>query len=254
MGEAREREVMLPLSAIDEADETFCFRMNVYVNDLVTSIEKHGQDFPVVVRPRGDGYQLVCGFRRVAALRRLRREEVRAVVRELGDEEAYRLAWSENVARRSYSVVDRAHGVAKARLTGRRMEEIERLFGLKRSALLELRSLAEAPVAVQAAVEAGEIKPKHAVAMNVLKRRYTDFDYDRWLAEVVAEGLSVRALKLRASIAYDEPRQPLVKAGLQGRFRLRARVVVPREMSPAERASVRSELMLLVDALDAEEE
>ncbi len=256
MREVFDEESELVLGDLDGSDETFCFRMNVYVNDLVEDLALHGQDFPVVVRPWGSGearYQLVCGFRRVTAARRLGWESVRAVVRELDDAEAYRLAYAENERRRSYSVVDRAHAVAKARQAGKTLAMIGAYFGLKPTALKELASLATAPPQVQARVEAGDITPKMAVAMNVLRGRYPDVDSDRWLATGVEEGLQVSQLKRRVSLAYDEPRKPVVKASVGGKFRLRGLSLVPAEMSSAERATVRAELMVVIDALDEAE-
>lgn len=255
--EALDEEIELPLGELDVADETFCFRMSVYVNDLMGDLAKNGQDFPVVVRPRGPSgegsYQLVCGFRRVTAARRLGWATVRAVVRELDDGAAYRLAYAENERRRAYSVVDRAHAVAKARQAGVKYARIGEYFGLKPTMMKELMSLARAPEQVQARVEAGDITPKMAVAMNVLKRRYPDFEYDRWLRTVLAEGLSVSQMKRRVSLAYDEPRRELVEAGSGGKIRVRSRVLVPAKMTSEERAVVRAELMVLLDALDKAE-
>ena len=251
MRHAHDVEVTLGMDSIDWEDQTFCFRMNVFVADLKADLKAHGQDFPVVVREKGEGYQLVCGFRRVTALKELKRREVRAVVRELTDDEAWRLAWSENEERSSYTPVDRAHAVARARLAGLSLRRMERNFGLKKSALAELRVLADSPDEVQARVVAGDLTTKHAVAMNVLKGKFPDFEYARWLATTVEEGLSVGELKRRVSVAYDAPRRPVVAKPVDGKYRLRAVVLEPAAMSAGERAAVLAELMMCVRALRA---
>ena len=115
----------IPLTAIDLDDTTFCFRMSIKVDDLAQDIKANGQDFPVVIRKLGEKLQLVCGFRRCTALRKIGRNTVIAVVKELTDDEAYRLAWSENEARKSYTDLDRAHAVLKANRAGKTMTELE---------------------------------------------------------------------------------------------------------------------------------
>ncbi|WP_240360622.1 ParB/RepB/Spo0J family partition protein [Pyxidicoccus caerfyrddinensis] len=81
--------VLMPLEKLRD-DDTFRLRPEDDVSGLATDIARLGQLFPVDVRPVGDdGYQLVCGFRRVAALRFLKRDAVQARVHMgLSDEDA----------------------------------------------------------------------------------------------------------------------------------------------------------------------
>jgi len=87
--------VFLPLAALDE-DATFRLREEGDVSLLATSIGRLGQLQPIEVRelPAAPGrYQVVAGFRRLAALRLLVRE--RALVRiheRLDDEDAWAIA------------------------------------------------------------------------------------------------------------------------------------------------------------------
>ncbi|MHB8417183.1 MAG: ParB/RepB/Spo0J family partition protein [Myxococcales bacterium] len=92
---------ILPLEQIEE-DATFRLRPEGDVAGLAQSLAREGQLLPVEVRLRGPGrWQLVTGFRRVAALRLLRREQVLARLHdELGDEEALSLALADDLARR----------------------------------------------------------------------------------------------------------------------------------------------------------
>jgi ParB-like chromosome segregation protein Spo0J len=85
------------LIALDRIDDDATFRMRPEgdVSRLATDVARVGQLFPVDVRLTGpdDRFQLVCGFRRVAALRFLHREFVLARVHtELGDEDALLMA------------------------------------------------------------------------------------------------------------------------------------------------------------------
>ncbi|MCP3145252.1 ParB/RepB/Spo0J family partition protein [Pyxidicoccus xibeiensis] len=80
---------LMPLEKLQD-DTAFRLRPEGDVSGLATDIARLGQLFPVDVRPAGeDRYQLVCGFRRVAALRFLKRDAVQARVHaHLSDEDA----------------------------------------------------------------------------------------------------------------------------------------------------------------------
>ncbi|SEM07559.1 ParB-like nuclease domain-containing protein [Stigmatella aurantiaca] len=83
----------LPLEQLEE-DATFRIRPPGEISALATDIARLGQLFPVDVRAVGqDRYQIICGFRRVAALRFLKRDRVQARVHEaLSDEDALLIA------------------------------------------------------------------------------------------------------------------------------------------------------------------
>jgi ParB family transcriptional regulator, chromosome partitioning protein len=83
----------LPLEQLEE-DATYRIRPPGEISALATDIARLGQLFPVDVRSVGqDRYQILCGFRRVAALRFLKRDRVQARVHEgLSDEDALLIA------------------------------------------------------------------------------------------------------------------------------------------------------------------
>lgn len=80
---------------------------------LCESIEARGQDEPITVRPHGKGkkLQLVAGFRRYAAHKKLGKETIKAFIRELDDNEARALNIRENTARNDLSGPDLAWAV-----------------------------------------------------------------------------------------------------------------------------------------------
>lgn len=98
---------LLPLSQLED-DATFRLRPEGDVTGLAQSLAREGQLFPVEVRLRAPGrWQLVTGFRRVAALRLLRREKVLARLHDsLGDEEALALALADDLAREGLERVE----------------------------------------------------------------------------------------------------------------------------------------------------
>ena len=90
--------VLLPLEKLED-DVSFRLRPEDDVSGLATDLARLGQLFPVDVRARGeDRYQLVCGFRRVAALRFLKRDAVQARVHtDLSDEDALLMSLAEAI-------------------------------------------------------------------------------------------------------------------------------------------------------------
>lgn len=84
---------MIPLDRVDE-DDTFQVRPLGELSGLATDIARLGQLFPVDVRLRPpDRFQIISGFRRVAALRFLQRDRVLARLHtDLSDEDALHMA------------------------------------------------------------------------------------------------------------------------------------------------------------------
>ncbi len=96
------------LSHEDQGDEAF--------NALVESMRESGQQVPVLLRPHPTAqgrYQVAYGHRRVRACMRLERP-VRAIVRELSDDELVLAQGKENTERRNLSFIEKAffaHGL-----------------------------------------------------------------------------------------------------------------------------------------------
>lgn len=97
------------------------------IDDLADSIEKQGLLNPVLVRPVGNGYQLVHGERRLRAIQALGRDAIEAEVRELDDETALEISITENLQREDVSPI------AEARSYQQLMDE----FGLTQTEAAE---------------------------------------------------------------------------------------------------------------------
>jgi ParB family transcriptional regulator, chromosome partitioning protein len=81
-----------------DADDDFRLRPEGDVSGLAQDLARLGQVFPVDVRARGERFQLVCGFRRVAALRFLQRDKVLARIHaQLSDEDALLVALADAI-------------------------------------------------------------------------------------------------------------------------------------------------------------
>lgn len=87
------------------------FRLRMEKGDimgLASSIMRQGLLHPIVVRPKGDRFQLISGSRRLTACRLLGWTRLPCLVMALEDNEAFEIALSENVARKTMSPLEEA--------------------------------------------------------------------------------------------------------------------------------------------------
>jgi ParB-like chromosome segregation protein Spo0J len=156
----------LSVEQLDE-DATFQIRPEGEISKLATDVARLGQLFPVDVRPMGeDRYQIICGFRRVAALRFLKRDKVQARIHtELSDEDALLLALASAI---HASPVDREELEAKR-------DELEaqgRLSAATRDMLEKALATEDtlAPESVEEEVDADELAADAAQRLGALNQ------------------------------------------------------------------------------------
>ncbi len=78
------------------------------LSELADSIRVHGLLQPVLVRPIGDKFEIVCGHRRFEACRKLMKRHIDCIVRDLTDIDAFEFSIIENVQRNTLSSVEEA--------------------------------------------------------------------------------------------------------------------------------------------------
>lgn len=103
--EAREEEklekvVNLPLQAIsDFPGHPFKVRDDKEMHDLADSVREFGVLVPALVRPKGDGYEMVAGHRRKRAVELSGRSEIPCIIRDFTEEEATIIMVDSNLQR-----------------------------------------------------------------------------------------------------------------------------------------------------------
>lgn len=78
------------------------------MNELVQSIATDGVIQPILVRPIGDQYMIVCGERRYRASQLAGKKDIPAVIRHLQDDEALQLQIVENLLRKDVHPIEEA--------------------------------------------------------------------------------------------------------------------------------------------------
>ena len=165
------------------------------LGELTASIEASGLLQPVVVRPRGSGYELIAGERRWRAVQLLGWATIPAVVKEVDDQTLLTLALVENLQRNDLTAIDEAEGYRRL------MEqftvpqtEVARLVGRSRSTIANLLRLLRLPAEVLEMIHTGGLSEGHARALLALEN---DDAITRLARQAVAERWSVREVEER---------------------------------------------------------
>jgi len=106
----------IPLKEIDLSDETFSVNFMPDLQGLRSSIEAIGLIQPVFLKKKLDGYQIVCGFRRVSVTKELGKSEIESRVfeeKEMDEFQFFSLSLHENLTTRGFNTVEKAMALDK---------------------------------------------------------------------------------------------------------------------------------------------
>ncbi len=172
-----------PRSVVNDAD----------LAELADSLREHGLVQPIVVRAKGDRYQLIAGQRRLFAARRLGWESVPVRVLEVDDRQMSEIAIVENLQRRDLDPLEKAASFKRYLAAwGGTQDELAKRLSVDRSTVANLIRLLELPTAVQDRLRSGAISMGHARALLPLG---DEAEQVRLADRIVAEGMSVRAIE-----------------------------------------------------------
>ena len=183
------------------------------LEELAASIQENGILQPIVVRKKGETYEIVAGERRWRAAQKAGLQNIPAIVRDVSDEKMLQLALIENIQRDNLSPIEEAHAyqllIEEFALT---QEEIARRVGRSRTSIANTLRLLRLPSFIQEKVLAGELSMGHARALISLSQK----DQMHLVGLVVSRGLSVREVERRAQRLQAPPADPSAKdANLQ---------------------------------------
>lgn len=187
-GIGREIEVAAIRRNADQPRTTFDSEA---LEELRSSIERHGVLQPVTVRRSGAGYELIAGERRWRAARAAGLATVPAIVRDdVDDGVSLELAIVENVQRQDLDALEKARGYrALMERVGLSHGEVAERVGVSRSAVSNHLRLLELPDDAQEALSEGLISMGHARALLGIS---DEKQLLQALSQVVRKELSVR--------------------------------------------------------------
>jgi ParB family chromosome partitioning protein len=163
------------------------------IDELAESIKRHGVIQPIVVRPSGDGYQIVVGERRWLAAKRAGLESIPARIVSASDEDMMVLALVENMQREDLNPMEQARAYRElSERFGMSQEEIARAVGKDRSTVANTMRLLSLPPEIQELVASGRITEGHARAILSIKDPRKQMEVCRRIME---KGMSVREVE-----------------------------------------------------------
>lgn len=133
--------------------------------ELAGSIREKGVLQPLLVRPRGENFEIVAGERRWRAAQLAGLVEVPVLIRDLGDREALELAIIENLQREDLGPLEEARAYQALLDQGLNQEAVAQAVGKGRSTISNALRLLTLPEAALRALEKGEISAGHARAI-----------------------------------------------------------------------------------------
>jgi ParB family chromosome partitioning protein len=168
------------------------------IAELADSVRKVGVLQPIIVRPHGDGYQIIAGERRWRAAKAAGLDRVPVRVMSTTETEALAIALIENLQRSDLNAIEEARGYR--RLIGEygmTQAELADRVSKSRSAVTNTLRLLDLPEDIQELLYTNQLSAGHARAILAVQ----DDDRRRTLAtKCVNEGLSVREAETLAKL------------------------------------------------------
>ena len=190
------------------------------LGELADSIKQNGILQPLLVRAKGKLYEIVAGERRYQAAKLAGLKEVPVIIKDISDDDVFKLALIENLQRSDLSPLEEAQGyrqlIDEKDLT---QEELAKLLSKSRSAITNTLRLLDLPQEVQAFVEDGRLTAGHARAILAVP---SEEGRIRLAEKVAEEHLSVRQTESLAPLFSVTPTDEPVRRAPQPQYFKRA--------------------------------
>jgi ParB family transcriptional regulator, chromosome partitioning protein len=162
----------------------------IKLQELAMSVRNQGIIQPLVVRPKGERFELIAGERRWRAAMKAGLSTVPVVVRQASDRDALQLALIENLQREDLNPIEEATGYRRLQdeFTWSQ-EEVAEKVGKSRPAVTNALRLLSLPSEVQQEVASGNLPAGQARALLGLQSEAVIITAYR---EVIARALSTR--------------------------------------------------------------
>lgn len=163
------------------------------IEELAQSIKEKGVIQPLLVRRKGDSYELIAGERRLRAANLLKLKEIPIIVKNVEDRDSLELALIENIQRQGLNAIEEAHAyqylIEKFQVT---QDKISEVLGKARVSITNTLRLLKLPQEVQEEIKKGRISFAHGRALLEIE----DPNHLRRLAQdIISKDLSVRELE-----------------------------------------------------------
>jgi len=176
------------------------------LSELIASISEKGILEPLLVRQRGDRFQIVAGERRYQAAVQVGLRELPVVIRDVDDTEVIELALIENLQRKDLTAFEEAealHGLADR--CGYTHEDLARRLGKSRTSITESLALNGMPADVRSLCRLADISSKSLLLQIV--RQDSPAKMTALIEKIASQGGTTRQ-QLRQEMAKPKPGRP----------------------------------------------
>jgi len=205
------------------------------IEELALSIKEKGVIQPLLVRRKGDNYELIAGERRLRAANSLGLKEIPIIIRDVSDQDSLELALIENIQREGLNPIEEAHAFVhlmdKFQVT---QEKISEVLGKARTTITNTLRLLKLPHEIQQEMKKGRISFAHGRTLLEID----DANQQRKLAQdIITKGLSVRelenliksyrpkGLKRKISQGQSEPLVAVLEEQMQHALATKVRII-----------------------------
>ena len=176
------------------------------LEELTDSIRQNGVLQPILVRKKGQKYEIVAGERRYQAAKRAGLEEIPVVIREISDNDVFKLALIENLQRADLDPIEEAQGFRTLiKQTGMTQAELGQALSKSRPAIANSLRLLDLPAEVQEMMAQRLLTAGHARAILAVP---SEEGRIKLAQKVVEDGLTVRQTENLAPLFSDMNREP----------------------------------------------
>ena len=176
------------------------------MTDLTESIKKRGVLQPLLVRPLGDGYELIAGERRLRASAAAGLSEVPVIIMEASDNDSLEVALVENLQREDLNVLEEAEGYEvlanKFNLT---QEQVAVRVGKARASVANTMRILSLPADIKQMIATDLLSAGHAKLLAGIEIKNEQANLAK---RTIKENLSVRNLEKIVQKLRRLPRKP----------------------------------------------
>lgn len=175
------------------------------LSELMASVAEKGVIEPLIVRSRGDRFQIIAGERRYQAAVQVGLRELPVVIRDVDDNEVIELALVENIQRKDLTAFEEAEALSHlAQKSSYTHEALARKLGKSRTSITESLALNAMPEEIKNLCRLADISSK-SLLLQIVRQPTTQ--KMTALIEKIATGGATRA-EVRQDLAKPKPGRP----------------------------------------------
>ena len=172
------------------------------LEELATSISKHGVIMPIIVNKSGDRYMIIAGERRFRASKIAGLSTVPVIIKNYNEKQIKEISLIENLQREDLNPIEAATAMRSLMNDyGMTQEELADRIGKSRPAIANTLRLLSLSAEVIKMVANGALSAGHARALVAVPH----VDQIKLAEGAVKEGLSVREVEKRVKDYFDPP-------------------------------------------------